>query len=127
MTNPTNLAAVTLATLLCVASPASARTDCRAIDGDTLACGDLRIRIIGMDSPEIRAHCPIEFTLARAARTRMAEIVSNDITLLPHGRDLYRRTLAVVLDSQGQNVAQVMIREGLARPYNGRTRRASWC
>jgi hypothetical protein len=43
------------------------------------------------------------------------------------GRGRSRRTLAVVRDRAGGDLPQVMIREDLARPYNGRGRRQGWC
>jgi len=56
----------------------------------------------------------------------MSALVAGGVTLQPHGRDRYRRLLAVVRDRQGRDVAAVLIREGLARPYGGE-RRAGWC
>lgn len=74
----------------------------------------------------MHGRCPAEVRLARVARDRMATLVIGGVTLHPHGRDRYRRLLAVVRDRQGRDVAAVLIREGLARPYGGERRR-SWC
>ena len=84
-------------------------------------------RIIGMDAPEMHARCPVELTMARAARDRLAVLVEHGVTLHPRGRDRYRRLLAVVLDARGRDVATVLVGEGLARPYGGRGRRQGWC
>jgi endonuclease YncB( thermonuclease family) len=105
---------------------AEAQQRCRAVDGDTLACGAERVRVMGLDAPEMRGSCPAEVRMARAARDRMEALVAGGVSLQPHGRDRYRRLLAVVRDRQGRDVAAVMIREGLARPYGGEARR-SWC
>ena len=43
------------------------------------------------------------------------------------GRDRYGRTLAIVRDRAGRDLARIMIAEGLARPYDGRGRRLGWC
>jgi hypothetical protein len=37
-----------------------ARQRCRAVDGDTLNCGGERLRMIGLDTPELSAPCPRE-------------------------------------------------------------------
>ena len=112
--------------LSAVSSPVVAQARCRAVDGDTLRCGDERVRVMGLDAPEMHGRYPAEVRLARAARARMAILVAGGITIHPHGRDRYRRLLAVVRDRQGRDVAAVLIREGLARPYGGERRR-SWC
>jgi endonuclease YncB( thermonuclease family) len=82
---------------------------------------------MGLDAPELHGRCPAEIAQARAARHRLAVLVKDGVTLHPHGRDRYRRLLAVVRDSRGRDVALVMIREGHARPYDGRGRRQGWC
>lgn len=109
------------------ASPAAAQLRCRTVDGDTLRCGAERVRVVGLDAPELHGRCPREIRQARAAKDRLAELVAGGVTLRTRGRDRYRRLLAVVRDRQGRDVAAVMIREGLARPYDGRGRRAGWC
>jgi endonuclease YncB( thermonuclease family) len=115
-----------VATVITAAGPAVAQHRCHAVDGDTLACGAERLRVMGLDVPELRGRCPAEVQVARAARDRMAALVAGGVSLQPHGRDRYRRLLAVVRDRQGRDVALVLIREGLARPYGGEGRR-SWC
>jgi endonuclease YncB( thermonuclease family) len=120
------LVALIFAFIIASAGSADAQLRCRAVDGDTLACGDERVRIMGLDAPEMHGRCPAEIRLSRAARDRMAVLVAGGVSLQPHGRDRYRRLLAVVLDRQGGDVAAVLIREGLARPYGGERRR-SWC
>lgn len=99
----------------------------RAVDGDTLALGRERVRIVGLDAPELHGRCERESALARAAQRRMAGLVAGGITLRPQGRDRFGRLLAVVHDRRGRDVARVMVREGLARPYDGRGRRGGWC
>jgi len=113
--------------LLFVSSPVQAGQSFRVIDGDSLACGSERVRIVGLDAPEIRARCPAEYRLAVQARARLAVLIAAGVTLHPQGRDRYRRTLAVVRDRSGPDVAEVLIEEGLAREYHGRGRRGGWC
>lgn len=75
----------------------------------------------------MRGECLHEIRMARAARDRLAGLVSRGVTIEPRGRDRYRRLLAVVRDRQGRDVAELLIREGLARAYSGRGRRQGWC
>ena len=58
---------------------------------------------------------PRRGALSGAAQTRMQQLVGGGITIEQRGRDRYRRTLAVVRLRGGQNVADVLIRECLAR------------
>ena len=106
--------------------PAMALERARVVDGDTIRVDGRSVRVMGLDAPEIRGRCPAEISAARRAKDRMAELIAGGVTLRRHGRDRYRRLLAVVTDSRGRDVAVVMIREGLARPYEGERRR-SWC
>lgn len=107
------------------ATPATA--SCFAIDGDTLACGQERIRIMGLDAPETyRAKCNAEFNAGKAAKQRMARLIdSKALTIKRRGKDRYKRTLATVRVN-GRDVAEIMINLKLARPYHGK-RRQPWC
>lgn len=120
--------ALALAALL-TAAPVHvlAQRRCVATDGDTLRCGAERIRIRGLDAPEMRGRCPTEIRAARAAQARLAQLIASGIVLERHGRDRYRRTLAVVRDLQGRELAVILVREGFARAYDGRSRRRGWC
>jgi micrococcal nuclease len=119
--------ALALSAAVAVITPAEAQRRRHAIDGDTLACGTERVRIMGLDTPEMRGHCPAETHAARAAKDRLTALMAAGISLERHGRDRYRRTLAIVRDRQGRDVARILIQERHARPYNGRGRREGWC
>lgn len=105
------------------------RMDCLATDGDTLRCGDERIRIVGLDTPETyQAECDAERSAGYEAAGRLAFLIYTrrvEIERLSRP-DKYRRTLARVKVG-GRDVAEILIEEGLARPYDGTTRRMSWC
>lgn len=121
------IAGAGLAAGLCLAAvPLAAAQNCRAVDGDTLNCGGVRVRIMGLDAPEMRGQCPRESALARRAQQRMEGIIMGGVDLEPRGRDRYGRLLAVVRDRHGRDVARVMIREGFARENHGE-RRQGWC
>ena len=97
-------------------------------DGDTIKIDGETIRIMGVDTPEtFRAKCPAEKYLGLRAKHRLQQLlVSDEVTIERHGKDKYRRTLARVFVN-GQDVAHVLIGEGLGREYHGRTKRRSWC
>jgi hypothetical protein len=81
----------------------------RAIDGDTLRYGPDRIRIRGYNAPERSEPRGLEATL------RLQQLLhEGEISIVPHGHDVYGRTLADVFVN-GQNVAEVMTGEGFGR------------
>ena len=61
------------------------------------------------------------------AKERLEELLaSGEVRVIENGRtDKYRRTLAHV-EVDGRDVGEILIGEGLARPYSGE-RRKSWC
>ncbi|GAB4181970.1 MAG: hypothetical protein OHK0024_21080 [Thalassobaculales bacterium] len=106
-------------------SPALAG-DIRAIDGDSLALGAERIRVLGVDTPEIAGRCPAEIALARRARALTQALLDRGpVTIERAGRDRWGRTLARVW-IDGRDLADLLIAAGLGRPYSG-GRRQSWC
>ena len=113
---------------LLLAFPAQAQI-IRVIDGDTIRVQGQPVRIVGLDTPELRGACLFERQLAQQAKRRLEGIVARGVSIeRAGGRDKYGRGLAIVRDlTSGRDVADILIREGLARPYNGRGRRAGWC
>ena len=99
------------------------------VDGDTIkAPYGPTYRLLGYDSPETRfARCNAERELGFAAKERLEELLAHgEVKLLESGRiDKYGRSLATVTIN-GKNLADLMIGEGLARPYHGE-RRSGWC
>lgn len=97
-----------------------------AVDGDTLDFRGERIRIMGVDTPEMRGRCADEIAGAKAAQVYVARLLSlGDVSIERHGTDKYGRTLARVF-SRGQDIAGLIIAEGLGRAYFG-GRRLPWC
>lgn len=123
------LASAYVCAMLCLSPPLRV-AQFRVIDGDTLAVDEQRIRLIGFDAPEMRtAKCPGEQMLAGAAKLRMQMMVASPerVSLVLSGRrDRWGRELGT-LKVGGEDVAAVMIREGLAHPYAGRGKRQGWC
>ncbi len=102
-------------------------------DGDTIRATvegkSERIRLLGIDTPEIgeRARCAAEQAGAVRARDRLRALIdaARDRQLCPDGRDKYDRILAsLMLD--GADASEVLIAEGLGRPYAG-GKRDGWC
>ncbi len=64
------------------------------VDGDTLRLDGERVRLIGVDAPEIhRAECPVERILGETAKAELARLTAgHTIHLERHGTDRYRRT-----------------------------------
>jgi micrococcal nuclease len=99
------------------------------VDGDTIkAPFGPTYRILGYDTPEtFHAKCDAERQLGFAAKSRLEELLARgEVRVLETGKsDRYGRSLArVTVD--GVDLAVLMVREGLARPYHGE-RRQSWC
>jgi endonuclease YncB( thermonuclease family) len=126
-------AALALALAGIAALPVAAETiaarDVYVIDGDTIDVGLDRFRLVGLDTPETyRARCDYELALGQAATARLRELIASgqllDLVVLP-GRDRYGRGLARLYVGR-RDIADVLISEGLARPYEG-GRRQEWC
>lgn len=71
-----------------------------AIDGDTLRCGDERIRLLGIDAPELPGHCRRGRNCApgdpRRAKEQLAKAIRGRAQIERVGFDRYGRTLATV-------------------------------
>lgn len=118
---------IVVAVYLCAA--ACQPEQLRIWDGDSfligMRSGSERIRIENIDTPEINGKCIREIDLADQAKSRLAELMNgNRIEIVRNGRGKYKRTLARVLVN-GIDVGDILISEGLARPWSGR--RQTWC
>ncbi|MEQ1845538.1 MAG: thermonuclease family protein [Nitrospira sp.] len=81
----------------------------RVVDGDTIRVGGERIRLRGIDTPEMSE------LQGPAAKQRLTELLrSGSIRIEPHGRDVYNRLLADVFVN-GQNVAEILRNEGFSK------------
>lgn len=99
-----------------------------AIDGDTIAVGKERIRILGLDTPETyQPQCPEEEVLGYQAAGRLQKLLNTrSIRIERIARaDKYGRTLGMVYAGE-DDVAALLIKEGVARSYTG-GKRKSWC
>jgi len=81
------------------------------IDGDTIRIGGERIRLRGIDTPEMN-----EWN-GQEAKERLEELLKSGPTeIIPHGRDVYDRLVADVLVN-GQDVAEILKSEGFAKTH----------
>lgn len=91
------------------------------VDGDTLSLAGERLRLRGLDAPELKQSCGNSerpWPCGQAARTRLAELVGADTTCRGAERDRYRRLLVSCRTGE-QDPAALMVREGLAVSYGG--------
>ncbi|MDH5740132.1 MAG: thermonuclease family protein [Nitrospira sp.] len=80
-----------------------------AVDGDTIRVGGERIRLRGIDTPEMS-----EFE-GQTAKQRLEELLrTGPIRIVPHARDVYDRLVADVFVN-GQNVAEILRNEGFSK------------
>jgi len=97
-----------------------------AVDGDSLLLGTERIRVQGVDTPEISCQCERECRAAWAAKDFTAHtIAAGRVEIDRSGKDRYGRTLAKVY-VDGKDLAALIVAAGHGRLYNG-GRRQSWC
>ncbi len=102
--------------------------DC-VIDGDSFRHGAEAVRLALIDAPEIGgARCPDERATGEAARLRLHTLLNaGPVRLVPAGtrdRDRYGRLLRDA-EVNGRSVSDILVAEGLARPWGGR--REEWC
>jgi len=111
------LASPALAIEMCGSGP---RVNC-IVDGDTFWLDGVKYRSNGYDTPEVSAQHACggreELALGARASRRLLELFNTTtITLEPTGGMSYDRVL-VVVRSNGENVADILVREGLAAYY----------
>lgn len=93
-------------------------TGCSATDGDTIRCGQERIRLLGIDAPELPGHCRRGRTCAQgnphASKANIARLLRRSpVTIRRFGSDRYARTLALV-SAGGIDLSCSQWRAGLA-------------
>jgi endonuclease YncB( thermonuclease family) len=109
----------------------------RVLDGDTFEARvnvwpgldtTTKVRLRGIDAPELRARCPQELAKAQAARDALIAILDEGavgvarVTLDKYGG----RVVADASTRKTADVSAALLRLGLVRGYGG-GRRESWC
>ncbi|WP_312002499.1 thermonuclease family protein [Bradyrhizobium hereditatis] len=109
----------------------------RTIDGDTFEARvhleggvdlNTRIRLRGIDAPELKASCPQELQMAETATGALRALLGEgDVRIFNIGPDKYAgRVVADVATRRTGNVSTAMISAGYVRSYGG-GHRNSWC
>ena len=93
----------------------------RVIDGDTIHIGDTKIRLHGIDAPEMKQTCRTSKgkeqmcgVLAKQALERLVK--GQDVTCKGDTRDRYKRLIAVCYVGQ-LNINEQMVADGWALAY----------
>lgn len=109
----------------------------RVIDGDTFEARvhvwpgieiTTKVRLRGIDAPELHARCEDERVRALAARDALARILDEGaVGITDVGQDKYGgRVDAVVSTTRTSDVSAALVSGGFARRYSG-GRRGGWC
>ena len=95
-------------------------------DGDTLRCAGQRVRLWGMDAPELSGSprcrydagwaCGGATRWGEAAKARLIALTPGRVACTPLDQDRYGRTVARCM-AAGVDLGGQLVREGLARDY----------
>ena len=87
----------------------------------------LPVRVKGIDTPELRGKCPEETTIAVKAKAVANAFLNSSpfVELSNLERDKYFRLLADV-KVRGQSLAEYLLKNNLAVPYDGKAKK-EWC
>lgn len=100
-----------------------------AIDGDSIRVDGTSYRLYGFDTPELgkRAKCEHERIWAQASKARMRELLRTTRIRVSEPVKWCKWSPCVKMWSNSEDVARIMIREGLAVRYYGGRKRKDWC
>ena len=82
----------------------------RVIDGDTFVSPQGRVRLFGLDTPEVGERCASEAT------QRLLALARDEVRVERGPRDLdpYGRALYYIYTERGDSIDEILVREGLA-------------
>jgi len=110
----------------------------RNYDGDTITFNlpnlhpiigeKINIRVIGIDTPEIRGKCENEKYNAQQAQKMVADILKDteEITLKNMERGKYFR-IAADVSVDGEDLGKLLVEAGVAVRYGGGKKNYNWC
>jgi micrococcal nuclease len=111
------------------------------VDGDTVRVKvkiwlglyqEVKVRIAEIDAPEIssKAKCTKEKELGLKAKEFLESVIpqQSTINLTRISEDEFGgRVDATIQTNDGKDVGELLLREGLASPYNKRGKKKNWC
>lgn len=109
----------------------------RVVDGDTFEARvhlwpglemTTRVRLRGIDAPEMKGACTDEFRMAEAAGEMLRALLADgDVAIFNIGPDKYNgRVVADAATRRTPSVSSALLTSGHARPYQG-GKRGGWC
>ena len=108
----------------------------RVVDGDTVdVILDLgfdvklhkqRVRLAGIDTPESRTRDLAEKKLGLAAKERLKELCVGTFKIKSLGKGKYGRIIGIPYTEDGQDICQMLIKEGHAVVYDGGKKSKVW-
>lgn len=108
----------------------------RVVDGDTVdVILDLgfdvklhkqRVRLAGIDTPESRTRDLAEKKLGLAAKERLKELCVGTFKIKSLGKGKYGRILGIPYTEDGEDICQMLIKEGHAVVYDGGKKSKVW-
>ena len=129
------LATILFIICLLISINSYATTIDRVIDGDTIVIlnpkppADLlqkNHRLAGIDTPEKASKCKKASDLAYKAKAFVTDFVKGGVEIVYVELDKYGRYL-VNVDKNGINLADELVKNGLAVYYDGGTKTKDWC
>ena len=94
----------------------------KVIDGDSLIIGSKKVRLFGIDAFEYSQTCG-RYACGRVAARELTKLVQNVVIRCQmRDKDQYGRIVAQCHNAKGQDIAQEMVRMGLAVDYRSYSR-----
>ena len=85
-----------------------------------------RVRLAGIETPESRTRDLAEKKLGLAAKERLKELCVGTFKIKSLGKGKYGRILGIPYTEDGQDICQMLIKEGHAVVYDGGKKSKVW-
>ncbi|WP_019223275.1 thermonuclease family protein [Bartonella rattaustraliani] len=91
------------------------------IDGDSIMISSVKIRLVGIDAPELQQSCgtkKAQYPCGLEAKKYLEQLIGNQpVTCRWHKRDKYHRILATCRTKKVSNINATLVRNGWAVSY----------